>query len=97
MTCSIGEFAVPGYSSLSGALVLKDNGGAIAVWSSTGLSDDLEAKILNREFYKAIFTSGKRTLGDAVNQALAKYRLSGSMPFMTDIYGIIGDPALKIR
>jgi Peptidase family C25 len=97
MTCSAGEFAIPGYSTLGSLLVLKGNGGAAAVWSSTGLSDDSEAKILNREFYKAIFTDKKKTLGDAVKQALAKYKLTGSLPFMTDIYGILGDPALKIR
>ncbi len=97
MTCSAGEFAIPGYSTLGSLLVLKDNGGAAAVWSSTGLSDDSEAKILNREFYKAVFTDKKKTLGDAVKQALAKYKLTGSLPFMTDIYGILGDPALKIR
>jgi hypothetical protein len=97
MTCSVGEFAIPGYSTIGGMLMVQKNGGSAAVWSATGLSADFESKILNREFYNAVLTGGKKVLGDAVMQALSKYRSSGSMPFMIDIYGILGDPALKLR
>ncbi len=97
MTCTAGEFAIPGYPSMSQLMVLKSDGGAIAFWSSTGLSDNSEASILDREFYNAVFLSKKRTLGDAVLQAFAKYRTSGSMPFMADVYTILGDPALRIK
>ncbi|MCL5023989.1 MAG: C25 family cysteine peptidase [Nitrospirae bacterium] len=97
MTCVAGEFAVPGYLSVSQSLVLKGDGGAVAVWSATGLSDDSEAKILNSGFYRAVFASGKKTLGDAVLEALSEYRARGSMPFMMDIYTILGDPALRIE
>ena len=82
---------------MSELMVLKSGGGAAAFWSSTGLSDNTEASILDREFYNAIFFGNKHTLGDAVLQAFAKYRTSGSMPFMTDIYTILGDPALRLK
>jgi len=97
MTCSAGEFAIPGYPSLSQLMVLKEGGGAAAFWSSTGLSDNSEAKILNREFYSAVFLDNKKVLGDAVLQAFRRYRTSGSAPFMTEIYTILGDPALRMR
>ncbi|HYA31675.1 MAG TPA: C25 family cysteine peptidase, partial [Thermodesulfovibrionales bacterium] len=97
MTCEVGEFAVPGYTSLSEAMVLKGDGGAAAVWSATGLSDDTQAMVLNTEFYKAVFSSGKKVLGDAILQAFTRYGAVGSMPFMMDIYTILGDPALRIK
>ena len=97
MTCAVGEFAVPAYPSLSQSMVLKADGGAAAVWSPTTLSDNEEAKLLNTEFYKAFFVNGKKVLGDAVLQSLSKYKLTGSMPFMTEVYGILGDPALRIK
>jgi uncharacterized repeat protein (TIGR01451 family)/fimbrial isopeptide formation D2 family protein len=97
MTCTSGEFAIPGYPSMSQLMVLKSDGGAAAFWSSTGLSDNSEAGILDREFYNAVFFGNKHTLGDAVLQAFEKYSTSGSMPFMTDIYTILGDPALRLK
>ncbi|MFA6053974.1 MAG: SdrD B-like domain-containing protein [Thermodesulfovibrionales bacterium] len=97
MTCTAGEFAIPGYPAIGQLMLLKNGGGATAFWSATGLSDNAEAKILNREFYNAVFNSNKRVLGDAVLQAFSKYKTSGSMPFMMDIYTILGDPALKLK
>ena len=97
MTCLAGEFAIPGYPTISQGMLLKEGGGAAAFWSATGFSDNAEAKILNWEFYNAVFNNGKRVLGDAVMQALSQYRMSGSMPFMMDIYTILGDPALRIK
>jgi hypothetical protein len=97
MTCTAGEFAIPGYPSISQLMVVHNGGGAVAFWSATGLSDNEKAKILNWEFYNAVFNSNKTALGDAVLQAFRKYKTSGSMPFMMDIYNILGDPALKLR
>jgi len=97
MTCMAGEFAIPGYPTISQLMVLENEGGAVAFWSATGLSDNEKAKILNWEFYNAVFNSDKKLLGDAVLQAFGKYKSSGSVPFMMDIYTILGDPALKLR
>jgi hypothetical protein len=97
MTCTAGEFAIPGYPSISQLMVLKNNGGAVAFWSATGLSDNSKAMILDWEFYNAVFNKKERVLGDAVLQAFGKYKISGSLPFMMDIYTILGDPALKLR
>jgi hypothetical protein len=97
MTCNAGEFAVPGYPAISQLMVLQNGGGAVAFWSATGLSDNEKAKILNWEFYNAVFNSNKKVLGDAVLEAFEKYKSSGSVPFMMDIYTILGDPALKLR
>lgn len=96
MTCGLNNFSDPYQDVLSEALLLKPDGGVAAAWSATGLSDDAQAGILNREFYKAVF-SGKKVLGDAVLQALSAYKKQGTMPFMMDTYCILGDPALRMR
>jgi hypothetical protein len=96
LTCAMGEFAVPGELGLSESMLLKPDGGAAAVWSATGLSDNAEAVLLNREFFSVAFGSGKRTLGDAVLEALKTYRLKGGVSFMAGMYGIIGDPGLEM-
>jgi uncharacterized repeat protein (TIGR01451 family) len=97
MTCIAGNFSDPYEVVLNEALVLKADGGVAAAWSPTGLSDDSQANILNGAFYDAIFRGGKQTIGDAVIQALSVYKTKGTMPFMMDIYNILGDPALKIK
>lgn len=98
MTCSVGDYSLPGYTVLAEGLLLKSDGGVAAVWSPTGYSDDAQASILNREFYMATFSGGKKVLGDAVLQALGVFKTTaGSMPFMMDVYNILGDPALELR
>jgi hypothetical protein len=45
-----------------------------------------------------IFISGgKPAIGDLVRKALSAYKSTGTMPFMMDIYNILGDPALRMR
>ena len=97
ITCGLANFSDPYQDVLSEALLLKPDGGVAAAWSATGLSDDAQAAILNREFYKAVLSGEKAVLGDAVLQALSVYKNQGTMPFMMDTYCILGDPALRIR
>jgi hypothetical protein len=97
MTCGLNNFSDPYQDVLGEALLLKSDGGVSAAWSATGLSDDAQATILNLEFYKAVFAGTKAVLGDAVLKALSVYKNQGTMPFMMDIYCILGDPALRLR
>jgi uncharacterized repeat protein (TIGR01451 family) len=97
MTCTVGNFALPGYDSLSEALVTKDRGGAVAVWAPTGLSINSEAVLLDEAFLMSTFTGRKQTLGDVVLKALEKGSINGVSDYILDIYNIIGDPALKLK
>ncbi len=97
MTCVAGRFTVPGHDSLSEELVLKDNGGAAAVWAPTGASVNFLARILAEGFFKAVFQAQEKTLGKAVLKALQAYAVSGAESFMLNIYNLLGDPALEIR
>jgi hypothetical protein len=97
MTCIVGRFGLPGYDTLTEALLLKPNGGAAAVWAPTGASINYLARYLAEGFFKAAFMSGEKTLGKAVQKALSEYAASGQMPFMLYIYTLLGDPALEIK
>jgi hypothetical protein len=96
-TCIVGRFAVPGYDPLSVSLMLKTDGGAVAVWSPTGLSENSEAKILDEGFLSAVFEDGEEILGKVVSRALEHYAAGGNHPYMLDIYNLLGDPALRMR
>jgi len=97
MTCIIGQYAIPGFTSLSEALMLKNDGGAVAVWSPTGLSANNLAKILDGEFFRAIFIEGEKRLGQSVRRALKAYSEQGGEPLMLDIYTLLGDPATQVH
>jgi hypothetical protein len=98
MTCVAGNYGIPGAESLSEALVLKQGGGALAVWSPTGLSLNDEAVVLDKELMKRLFGKGRgRTLGEAVTLVLEDYARGGGMRYMVDIYNLLGDPALVLK
>ena len=97
MTCLVGNFSDPYQIILTEALVLKADSGIAAAWAPTGLSDDAEASILNREFYKAFLSGRNQAIGDVVKKAFSAYQRQGTMPYMIDIYNILGDPALRMR
>ncbi|HTZ17831.1 MAG TPA: C25 family cysteine peptidase [Dissulfurispiraceae bacterium] len=97
MTCIIGNFAFPGITSLGETLVLKTNGGAAAVWSATGLSDDTLAVSLDKAFYQSLFDGGSPVLGDVILRAFRGVSLKAGDMYMIDIYTLLGDPALRIK
>jgi hypothetical protein len=98
MSCAVGEFAFPGDDSLSEALVLKKDGGAVAVLSPSGLSLNALSKTLDEGFFSDLFSHGRRAiLGDSMRKAFKFYKRSGGADFTLDIYNLLGDPALRVR
>ena len=73
MTCLMGQYGVPGYDSLSESLVLKKDGGSVAVWAPSGYSFNSMSRILDEEFFKAAFSAKKTLLGDAILKGIQGY------------------------
>jgi len=97
LTCAANRFEVPGYAPLGARLVLDADGGAIAVWSPTGLSLNGPAVDLNRSLFTEVFQQGAATLGEAVQQALWENAGGADLPaYMLRIYSLLGDPALQL-
>ncbi|MCI5141703.1 MAG: hypothetical protein D3909_08240, partial [Candidatus Electrothrix sp. ATG1] len=93
LSCSVGNFVLPGTRSLSGSLVLNPTGGAIASLAPSGLSIDNEAHLLGLAFTDNLF-GNQSSVGEAVRLAKIENgeRLS---PFMQRMYSVIGDPAAE--
>ncbi|MEW6054923.1 MAG: C25 family cysteine peptidase, partial [Nitrospirota bacterium] len=90
MTCVAGQFALPGYDSLSESLVTKDNGGSIAFFGPAGMALNLNSKELAGLFYQGIFTEGETVLGEAVKKAFEKYNAMYGSSYIPYIYNLQG-------
>jgi hypothetical protein len=100
MTCAAGDFSQPGYDSLAELLFIKQGGGAIAIWSPAGYSNNEEAVVLDKEFFRSAYLpsrSARTLLGDVVLTSLENAKKNGVSDYMLEIYNIIGDPALMLR
>jgi hypothetical protein len=95
-TCLAGRFEVPGFVSLGETLAVEPDAGAVAVWSPSGMSNNLEAKILNRAFFRAIFQEKIERLGDGIQRALQICGESESFK-LQHVYNLLGDPAMKMN
>jgi hypothetical protein len=92
MTCLNGYFH-DYYDNLAEALMKAEQGGAVAVWTSSGLTDVYEQVIMNQELIKLLFNGEGLTLGEAVVRA--KQVVSDQDIRKTWI--LFGDPTTKIR
>jgi len=93
--CQDGNFAWPGYSTISERfLVMDDLTGSAAHWGSAGFGYDYEHTVLLEGFYDGIFEHNQIALGDAINYAKLYFMQSGSYA-ESEIYNfnLQGDPA----
>jgi len=97
MTCLAGNYGYPGMDSLSEAMVIKENGGAVAMWSPSGFGLNYYSVKLCTGFYAAVFNSGQKTLGDAIRSSLKSYAASEDQLYYLNLYNLMGDPALVIK
>lgn len=98
MTCSAGQFGVPGFPCLAETLVLKSGRAPAAVWSASGYSLDFQTHLLNRIFTDQLVqqTRGSR-LGEIVRSSLTAFRDAGGDSISPMLYNLMGDPALALN
>ncbi len=95
MTCLNGYFQDAGLDSLSEALMKAERGGAVAVWTSSGMTEPGGQALINQEMYRQMFdrSNARLTLGEATRRAK---QVAGD----TDIrrsWILLGDPTMKLR
>ncbi len=95
MTCLNGYFHDPLSESLGEALLKAPNGGAVAVWASSGLSLPASQAPMNRELYRALFKSGelRLTMGEAIQRAKASIEDLD----VRKTWIFLGDPTLQMK
>ncbi len=92
MTCLNGFFHDPTIESLGEAL-LKANGGAIAVWASTGMTDAGAQVLMNQQAMQLLLSGSGLTIGEVTAQAKAATANSD----VRSTWVLLGDPATKIK
>lgn len=94
LTCSVGQFNVPGAESLGEALLLRSRNGPVAVWSPSGFSFNVQAHVLNLALSHELASSPRgRRMGDLVRSAIAGFHRAGGEPTTPLFYNLLGDPA----
>ena len=101
MTCALGRFDRIFFDTLSESLVLRGDGGVIALWAPTGFSFNEEAVLLSDAFVPSVLGDGAGSgerLGDAIARALTHYLATAEEPreFIPYVYTLLGDPAVRL-
>lgn len=100
MTCLNGYFieAFEGWDSLAEVLMKPAHRGAVAVFTSAGMTTPGEQALLDRGIFEAIFIRGENRLGEAVDHG--KRSLLASSEGAREAVGtflLFGDPATEVK
>ncbi len=94
MTCLNGAFHDIHRDSLAEALMKAENGGIVAAWASSGLTNPEPQAQINQELYRLLFgTELSPRLGDAVRAAKAVT----IDPDVRRTWIFFGDPTMRLR
>ncbi|MEA2604477.1 MAG: hypothetical protein QOF89_5469 [Acidobacteriota bacterium] len=97
LTCLISQFAYPTVTSLGEELVLRSDGGAIAVFGPTWLSYNTPATALGGYLLPQLAAPGGGRLGDRLLRGLNAYAAAGGDRKMLRLYTLLGDPAQVLK
>jgi hypothetical protein len=93
MTCLNGFFHDLYTESLAEALLKAEQGGAVAVWASSGLTAPSGQAVMNQELVKHLFGEEVLTLGEAIIQAKA----TATDRDVQRTWMLFGDPTLRLK
>jgi hypothetical protein len=93
LTCLNGAFQNPQQDSLAEALLRAPNGGAVAVWASSGMTLPHEQMPLAREAFRNLYQNHNLLLGDALRQAKA----NAAFAEIRKTWILFGDPTTRLR
>jgi hypothetical protein len=93
MSCLNGYLLNPGFESLAEALMRAPNGGAVAVWASSGLTGLGEQTAMSQQAYRLLFDGSGLRLGEATARAKA----AASDPDVRRTAILFGDPTMRLR
>jgi hypothetical protein len=93
MTCLNGFFQAPYADSMAEALLKAANGGAIAVWASSGLTEPHGQVVMNKELVRLLFNGAPLTLGEAT----AKAKAAMGDQDVRKTWILFGDPATRLK
>jgi hypothetical protein len=93
MDCLNGFFHDVYAESLAPALLFSPNGGAVAVWASSGLVNPAPEVQMDQQLISALVANPGVALGDAVQQG----KMNITDPGARQTYILFGDPLLHMK
>jgi autotransporter-associated beta strand protein len=93
MTCLNGYAHDAYIDSLAESLLKAENGGAMAVWASSGFTEAEPQFAMSQQFYRQLFSGAGIRIGDAARAA--KFATSNSDVRRT--WMLLGDPSMRLR
>jgi autotransporter-associated beta strand protein len=93
MTCLNGYAHDAYIDSLSESLLKAPNGGAVAVWASSGFTRPEPQFAMDSQFYRLLFGGQPMRLGEAARQA----KLATSDLDVRRTWMLLGDPTMRLR
>jgi hypothetical protein len=100
MTCLNGEFQRPELNTLAAALMNASQGGAIAVWASSGFTVPNKQATMNQQFYKLLFQLGFQKSGAQslrLGDITVKAKLSVTDADIRRTWILFGDPSMWFK
>jgi len=91
MTCTINRFENGWVDPVGVTLTRQEDGGALAVWSASGLSNHADASAMQRTFMRLAAQSPGARVGDLVVASLNSHARDTSSTYL-----LLGDPAVKL-
>ena len=97
MTCLNGYFQNPYGETLAEALMKASGGGAIAIWTSSGLTEPDKQALMNKELIKLLFfnTNGGQSL--TLGEATARAKAATGDQDVKKTWILFGDPSTRLK
>lgn len=101
LACYASSFDTNGINSISEALVMEANKGAIAAFGFSGLGYEFQDEIWGLAFTEAVFKHDFPTLGEAYQYALSRFYSTNSSSTaryaLINAAAFLGDPLIRIQ
>ncbi len=98
MTCLNGQVQDPFGDGLAEALMKVEQGGAIAVWASSALTEPDGQALMNKELFRHLFPAFKSSApGLTLGEAVMKAKAASSDIDVKRSWILLGDPTIKLR
>jgi hypothetical protein len=94
MTCLNAYFHDVGTNSLAEALMKAENGGAVAVWASSSLTEPAGQSLMNQQLYRLLFGGGQAM---TIGEATAKAKAAVGNRDIRRSWVLFGDPAARLK